>query len=217
MLIAHPDDEVFCSGLLFHLAKHFNARITLACATRGEGGAFGAETISPEQLGELRSAELAESARALGVQNTGFFGFRDPVSEKPAFETPQADVEDALAIAIVREDPSVIITHGSSGEYWHPAHTALHRAAVSRADTVPVLTFNAWQPRHPLPHLLNKDDAAHFFLDTAPYADARLRALTEHRSQAGVFERWARGTIANTFEKSRIESYCLHDRKKNQP
>ncbi|MEM9480026.1 MAG: PIG-L family deacetylase [Verrucomicrobiota bacterium] len=210
IIVAHPDDEVFCSGLIRHFVTRFNSQITLACATRGEGGLRAGGKHSAEDLATIRSEELRQAAGVLGVRNPGFFDFEDPRSPVPAFNTPSADVNAAVAVAISREKPTVIITHGSSGEYWHPAHTILHRAAIENLRVVPVLTFNAWIPNHPLSHLLNKDDLAHFYLDSAPYSAQRLQALEKHRSQSAVFEKFGGGDLQTYIEKARIETYHLH-------
>lgn len=208
VLIAHPDDEVFCSGLLLHLAANCDAEITLACATRGEGGGSG--HLNAEELGDIRTIELEDAAAELGVASTEFLGFPDPPGEEPAFHTGRSELIPAFDSLVTRTGPSVIITHGSSGEYWHPAHIALHEVAMIQAKTIPVLTFNAWQSSHPLSHLLNKDDAAHLVLDTKPFAEARHRALQHHQSQADVFERFASGSLADFISKSRFEAYRLH-------
>ena len=37
VVVAHPDDEVFCSGLLIQLVEH-GAHVKVLCLTKGEGG-----------------------------------------------------------------------------------------------------------------------------------------------------------------------------------
>src|SRR5688500_12703581 len=63
---AHPDDEA--SALLARLAKGDGARTVYACATRGEGGqnALGPET--GEALAAIRTREMEEAARPLGME-----------------------------------------------------------------------------------------------------------------------------------------------------
>ena len=51
VVVAHPDDEVFCSGLICAL-KHLGCHVTVLCLTRGEGGPC--DGFPREELGEIR-------------------------------------------------------------------------------------------------------------------------------------------------------------------
>src|ERR1700687_5971991 len=84
VVIAHPDDEVFASGTICLCAEK-GFRITLACATHGEGGSrdlFGVR--SDVELGEIRRQELMLSSRVLGVSEVCFLG--QPDSARPDAE-----------------------------------------------------------------------------------------------------------------------------------
>ena len=66
-VIPHPDDEAYSMAGTLHVAAAAGATVTVVCATRGERG----EDFSPvatTQLGARRSAELAASCAAMGVQ-----------------------------------------------------------------------------------------------------------------------------------------------------
>ena len=55
VVVAHPDDEVFCSGLLIQLIER-NATVKILCLTKGEGGPTG--DTPRNQLGEKRERKL---------------------------------------------------------------------------------------------------------------------------------------------------------------
>ena len=63
-----------------------------------------------------------------------------------------------------------MITHGSNGEYGHPAHVVTYQAAVaavaSFGDRAPLLyTVAASFPEHPKPFLSNKFHPPHVVID----------------------------------------------------
>src|SRR5688572_8059093 len=76
VVVAHPDDEVFCSGLICEL-KQQGTRVRVLCLTRGEGGPCGG--YDREELGRIRSNEMKESCDVLGVDELVFLGHIDPV------------------------------------------------------------------------------------------------------------------------------------------
>lgn len=186
--IAHPDDELFASGLLCELAAR-GRRFEIACLTRGEGGITGG--ITREQLGRQREAELRASAAALGAASVAFLGHIDPLGKAHRTFAPEVPAQDlAVQIAGLLEEhqPPLLVTHGSGGEYWHPAHLLVHRAVfLASAGRHDILTLHAWQEGHALPGLLNRDDPADLRLDGTPHRDRRLAAFRAHVSQHDYF------------------------------
>ena len=75
-VFAHPDDEVFSAGILANLAER-EVRVTLACATAGEAGKIHPSLGRVDDLGAVRTAELACSCRRLGIEPPVFLGFHD--------------------------------------------------------------------------------------------------------------------------------------------
>ena len=188
LVVAHPDDEVFCSGLICALADR-GAEITLACFTRGEGGIT--EEVKITELAALRESELRKAADILGIKELHFLGYIDPVPRRGTCHEPEHDpatLSSDLRALFVTTEPDLIITHGSSGEYWHPGHILLHDYVRSAAPTETTLvSFNAFNAEHPIPEIINEDDRADFRCDARPYAERRERALRCHESQLGVF------------------------------
>src|SRR5687767_13271952 len=143
---AHPDDELYAAGLLAALARR-GVRIHLLCLTRGEGGTLGKPPVATrETLGAVRESELRKSAAALGITSLELLGYVDPLPDGKA-RAPEVE-PDALGrqIASIAErlQAAAILTHGSNGEYGHPAHRLVHEAVGSLNGEGPVLyTFNA--------------------------------------------------------------------------
>src|SRR4051794_41252848 len=67
-VFAHPDDEsLACGGTLARLADS-GARVVLLCASRGECGSVrDTALLGARDLGLVRSDELRDAARTLGI------------------------------------------------------------------------------------------------------------------------------------------------------
>jgi LmbE family N-acetylglucosaminyl deacetylase len=196
MVIAHPDDELFASGLLCELAAR-GREFHLACLTRGEGGITG--SITREELGSQREAELRASAAVLGAASVTFLGHVDPPGKPHRTFAPEVSVNDLaaqLAGLLENLQPSLIVTHGSGGEYWHPAHLLARHAVFQAAGTSrDLLTIHAWQQGHALPGLLNRDDPADLVIDGHPHRAKRLAAFRAHASQHAYFAGHGGGSL----------------------
>lgn len=210
LVIAHPDDELFASGLLCELSER-GREFHIACLTRGEGGITGGG--SREELGRLREGELRDSAALLGAAGVAFLGHVDPLGREFRTYAPEVEPEELeRQIAGLLEElrPAVIVTHGSGGEYWHPAHILLHRAVLRAvAGRSAVLTFHAWQHGHALPGLLNRDDPADLVIDGTKHRERRLAAFRAHRSQSAYFAGHGGGSLEGFVDHTSREA-CRH-------
>lgn len=194
---AHPDDEsVFAGGTLALLSSR-GADIRLVCATRGEGGEAGVPPLcSRAELGSVREAELRCAASALGCTGVEFLPFRDPEvgadgSLFPFSDRPE-DVIPFLEKILQAGKPDAVITHGSNGEYGHPAHVLAHRACMQAAVRagVPVLfTFNAVYEGHPRLRSANQDDPADIVVGIDLVFERKLAAMECHQTQQALFVR----------------------------
>lgn len=218
--LAHPDDETFCSGLLCELVAR-GAQVHLVCLTRGEGGRTGGH--SRGALAAVREAEMRAASRALGAASVDFLGFIDPTPTRFRLYAPEVSVNELASLISRRlrqSKPEWIITHGSGGEYWHPAHILLH-CAVARACTIesrqrqleegrgPVfVTFNAWHEGSSMPRLLNRDDIPTLCLNVSAHASQRLRMMMAHETQATQLQSWA-GSLENFVERANPEYYRI--------
>lgn len=212
VVVAHPDDEVFCSGLLCEL-KRRGCHLSVLCLTRGEGGPC--EGHAREALGGVRTAEMEKSCAVLGVDELVFLGHIDPVAKGFKVLAPEVPVEVlARQIRDHLEDADLVLSHGSSGEYWHPAHLLVYGAVKQVIDSPEVraptwMTFSARQIGHPLPDMVNWDDPAFLRVDNAPYQETRLRALECHRSQLRLFGKFAGGDHRDFIRLTARETYAL--------
>src|SRR4029453_5040870 len=135
VVFAHPDDEIFHSGMLAHLADR-GARVTLVCATNGGGGKPHPSVGPVDDLGALRVQELQLSCARLGIEPPVLLGFHDSArKERQRHDDPHAlanvdmlDVEAAIRGVIADVKPHVVMTFEPTGGYYHPDHVAIQRA-----------------------------------------------------------------------------------------
>jgi len=198
-IVAHPDDETMLTGGVLALLARAGAAVHYLCATRGEGGEVGEPPVcAREELGFVREREMRCAAQALGGASVSFLDYVDPlVGENEELHPYTTDIDGLVArieAYIQQLNPGAIITHGSEGEYGHPAHKLTHqavRAAVYRmGQDAPLLyTFSAAFPQHPRPRLVNPDDPAHLVLDVTPVIEQKAGAALCHKSQHALFVR----------------------------
>lgn len=210
VFVAHPDDEIFCSGIICELVER-GVEVTVLCLTKGEGGPTGDSTR--EELGAVRTEEMYASCDVLGVKRVEFLGHIDPVAEGYRVFAPAVSAEDlARQIQPEFEKADLVISHGSSGEYWHPAHLLVFAAAeraLEECQNSGWLTFLARQPDHPIPRLVNLDDPVFLSLDVRRHREKRWDALSSHTSQLGLFAKFAGGCPEDCVDLVTTENYCL--------
>ena len=223
-LLAHPDDEIFCADLLSRLTDRGHA-LHLACWTRGEGGRhFGdPPRATRATLGEVREREMRASAEALRADGITFLNYVDPPSTQQGHQAPEhepAQLTDDIQSLIEAEAPDLVLTHGSGGEYGHPAHRQLHertKAAIDRAAVQPALySFSAYHPALPELNIVNRWDWAGLRLDAHPYAEAKVRILLCHRTQWTAFvgtqetDEEYQAALTDHVASLPDETYCCH-------
>jgi LmbE family N-acetylglucosaminyl deacetylase len=122
-VFAHPDDEsLTCGGTLARLADA-GARVVLLCASRGECGSVSDQSlIATSELGRVRSDELREAARTLGIADVLIYDHPD--GDLRWADVPQ--LHDEIVAAIRRYQPDGVITFAEDGLYWHLDHIGVH-------------------------------------------------------------------------------------------
>ena len=140
-VFAHPDDEsLACGGLLATCADQ-GMKVSLVCATRGEDGHDASVASAGADLATVRTAELAAAADVLGVDAVTMLDFEDGML--PWLDGD--DLEMAIAAAIERWAPDVVVTFDEDGLYWHPDHIAVHEATTAAvaamAEGAPALYY----------------------------------------------------------------------------
>lgn len=147
---AHPDDEAIATGGTMASLSAAGHRVVLVAATRGELGEVPEGFLDEgELLGDRRSAELAESARILGVQRLEFLGYQDSGMEGEASASrsgcfAMADVDEAagrLRSLLDEEAADVLVIYDEHGGYGHPDHVQVHVVGMQAATeaSTPVL------------------------------------------------------------------------------
>ena len=187
---AHPDDELYAAGLLACLAAR-GVEVHLLYLTRGEGGSTGTPPVATrEGLGAAREAEVRASAAALGARSVEFLGYVDPVPQGKAL-APEVDpghLAARITEVLRKHSAEALLTHGSNGEYGHPAHRLMHQAG-RRVPRIARYTFNAAAPGVSLWGGVNADDPADLVFDPEPWHGAKARAFASHVSQRHIWLR----------------------------
>ncbi len=210
-LVAHPDDEtILCGGTLVMLASK-GVNVHVACLTRGEGGELGEPPLTDrDHLGEVREGEMVNAVQKLGGKSLTFLGYADPLADGEKLFAPEHNptlLAGQIVSTIKQFNIDAVITHGSNGEYGHPAHILMHQMTLAAIASIhkeslpnrsplhlftpsPLLyTFSATFPDHPYPRLLNKDDAADLILDVSLFLNQKESAALCHKTQNALFVR----------------------------
>jgi LmbE family N-acetylglucosaminyl deacetylase len=197
---AHPDDETMLAGGTLALLAERGAQVHYLCATRGEGGEVGEPPVcAMDELGDVREAELVCAVGQLGGRSLTFLGYEDPRvgpdEELFAFTDDLTALAGQVAASVRQFEIDAILTHGSNGEYGHPAHVLCHQAALAAAlsfteGVAPaVYSVSAFFEGHPYPRLLNADDPADFRINISNVLEKKLAAALCHRTQHDLFVR----------------------------
>jgi N-acetylglucosamine malate deacetylase 2 len=198
-LVAHPDDEtVLCGGTLALLAAR-GVDVHVTALTRGEGGEMGEPPLTDrENLGQMREREMVCAVGKLGGKSLTFLGYVDPtVGEAGELHAPEHDpamLSGQIIASLKQTSAQVLLTHGTNGEYGHPAHRLMHAAALiavaSLGAAAPLLySFSASYANHPYPRLANADDPADVVVDVSDYLDKKVAAALCHKTQNALFVR----------------------------
>ncbi|WP_432535345.1 N-acetyl-1-D-myo-inositol-2-amino-2-deoxy-alpha-D-glucopyranoside deacetylase [Kineococcus arenarius] len=151
---AHPDDESIGTGLTMARYADAGAQVVLLTATRGElGEVIPAELahLTPEELAEHRTRELAAAMEALGVEDHRFLtrpdgsGYRDSgmvwaapgraasgedVDPRALTAADPEEVAERIAEVLREVRPQVVVTYEPGGGYGHPDHVRVAEATA---------------------------------------------------------------------------------------
>ena len=137
---AHPDDEsIGTGGILARYAAEGVQTVLVTC-TRGELGEIADPSLAtPENLGEVREAELHAAADLLNVSALHLLEYRDsgmmgtPPNDDPrSFWRADMDAATGRVVALIRRyRPQVLVTYDENGFYGHPDHIQANRVTVA--------------------------------------------------------------------------------------
>ena len=196
---AHPDDETMLAGGTLALLARNGANVHYLCATRGEGGEVGEPPLCTlDDLGAVRTRELNCAVQVLGGESLTVLDYVDPRvglgEELYPYTEDISTLTSEIVDKIERISADVVVTHGSNGEYGHPAHVISHQAVQAALaildDRRPdLLTVSAVFPDHPRPRLANDDDPADFIIDVSQTLTIKTAAALCHCTQHALFVR----------------------------
>ncbi|AEV16996.1 LmbE [Thermus sp. CCB_US3_UF1] len=185
VVVPHPDDETFGAGGALLLAKEEGLRTGILCLTRGEAG----RTLGlcpPEELAQVRTAELKRAAEVLAVDYLEVLPFpnalpqeaeggaRGRASGQGLPDRPEA--AGAIRERLLALRPRYVLTFPPDGINGHPDHVATSRYAEEAAKGLARLVYFV-RPEGPwrVTHLLRLPEWA---------LARKLKALAQHKTQA---------------------------------
>ncbi|MHB1683650.1 MAG: PIG-L deacetylase family protein [Bacilli bacterium] len=182
--IAHPDDEVFCSGALLRLVDAGN-ELTVVVGTQGEKGSHD-PTLTAESIAAARRQEMDMSAQRLGVKEVVQLGYRD--GELQYAE----DLKETLFRLVRSIRPDVVLTFDPWKRYEiHSDHREIGFAMIEAAH----LGANCWYYNGQITddikchrsqelYLFNCDEP-NYYVDITDVFERKLYAASAHASQFG--------------------------------
>lgn len=172
VLVAHPDDETIGCGGTIALLTDAGAAVEIVAAT--DGDATIGSTLSPEETGARRRAELVEAAALLGA-TTSSLGLPDG-----QLASCGAAVAAGIAEAIDRFAPEIVFAPWLGD--GHRDHRAVAFALADVLEARPDADLEIWgyETWSAVPHnRLVPIDAA---------IDRKRRALELHVTASGAFD-----------------------------
>lgn len=190
VVLAHPDDpEFYCGGTIARWAAS-GREITYCLLTRGDKGSDD-DSLSTQELAEIREVEQRAAAKTLGVHEVMF------LKELDGYVLPTLDLRRDIVRVIRQVKPKVVITCDPTN--FFPSNTYInhadHRAAgQATLDAVypaarSALYFPALSKEEGLqPHKVREVYIAgpqhpNITVDITEFFSQMVAALGEHRSQ----------------------------------
>lgn len=120
-VIGHPDDEVmfFLPSLVELTKRKHHNHVRLVCFSRGDA--------VDESMGAIRAAELASSARIIGVASDDVIvldNYKDGMDQDWSYQDVSASLREI--VGDTHKQPVVLITFDEQGVSNHPNHIALY-------------------------------------------------------------------------------------------
>lgn len=216
-VFAHPDDETFTMGGIIAAARKNGQRVICITATHGELGVQDEQRWPLEHLGDIRTKELAEALKILGVEHHFYLDIYDG----SCAEAPEGEMVDRIARLIDTYQPDSIMTFGPDGLTGHPDHCAVSawaRHAKERAGSEAriyhaVLTNDQYARSQafdtalnffyntPKPPTVNDQDAAICLMLNDELFQIKMQALRAMPSQYQImFEKFDEPALRGCFD-----------------
>jgi LmbE family N-acetylglucosaminyl deacetylase len=178
-VVAHPDDESFGLGAVLSTLVEAGRDVRVVCLTRGEASTLGA----PDNLADIRRAELSRAAACLGVSEVTLEDFPDGGLNRVSPEVLDEAVERRLG------DARLVVVFEPGGVTGHPDHRVATETAL-RVAARHHLAVVEWGVAPEIATALRREIGVKFVvLDGAGVADVsvdrarQLAAVDCHTSQ----------------------------------
>ena len=190
VVLAHPDDpEFFCGGTIARWAAS-GRDITYCLLTRGDKGSDD-DSLSTQELAEIREVEQRAAAKALGVNEVLF------LKELDGYVLPTLDLRRDIVRVLRQVKPQVVITCDPTNffpsNYYinHADHRAAGQAtldavypAARSALYFPELSNDeGLQPHKVREVYIAGAQHPNITVDITEFFSQKVAALSEHRSQ----------------------------------
>jgi LmbE family N-acetylglucosaminyl deacetylase len=191
---AHPDDNDFGAGATVAKAAGLGAEVVYLIATTGQRGSSD-ENMTPEILSIIRKKEQEDAAAVLGVAQVHFLNYVDGEL------CPDLKLKEEVVVFIRRHRPEIVFTMDPSFFYFkdygfvnHSDHRAIGEATLDACYPLArdLLSFPEHAKAGLKPHKVKEllfhsfvPENANFFVDVTETFDAKLKALSLHKSQVG--------------------------------
>jgi len=182
--LAHPDDEVFCSGTILKLTDTGND-VTVVVGTQGEKGSHD-PSLTPALIAELREKEMETAAARLGVHEVVQLGYKDGELQYAI------ELKETLFRLVRSVRPDIVLTFDPWKRYEiHSDHRVIGFAMIEAAH----LGANCWYYHGQIAngvechrsqelYLFNCDEP-NYYVDIADVFERKLYAANAHTSQFG--------------------------------
>lgn len=190
-IFAHPDDEAFSVAGTLTAYAEAGAEVWVVCATRGEAGKMTDPSMTVDDLGQQREAELREACRIMGIQPPIFLDYHDSGRfERTRHDDANAlmnvdvlDIEDKLRDLIAQHQPHILITFDPHGGYGHVDHLQMHRAAVGAFFSTGHLSYGG--PQRLYYTVFSSEVARHLnMMDSERTLEPERYGISEHTAAA---------------------------------
>ncbi|MCI2419414.1 PIG-L family deacetylase [Saccharopolyspora sp. K220] len=191
VVTAHPDDVDFGAAGAVASWVATGVQVTYCVCTAGGAGGFG--DVSRADMPRLRQEEQRAAAAAVGVTDVRFLGYRD--GQVTASLQLRRDITRVIRAVrpdrVVSHSPEINWTHLPTA---HPDHRAVGEATLAaiypdarngfaypellQQDLQPWTVAELWMSGSP-------EERINHVVDVTDYFDAKLAALSAHRSQTG--------------------------------
>jgi len=115
---AHPDDETYLAGGVLAALTDAGQRVVCVTATRGEAADPTADQAARDKLARLRTTELIEALRLLGVHEHRWLDYPDGGCS----EVDPTEAASRLTQVLDEVSPDTVVTFGPDGFTGHPDH-----------------------------------------------------------------------------------------------